>query len=109
MRPEAGRLFEAPAAMLDWIGCQGTRAVAALVVFGIAVPWVGALLKPYVGEAVFVLLCLSFMRVDAEALRGYVRRPGLVIAATAWTSIAVPLLTGIGCLAMGVDVRSPDL
>jgi hypothetical protein len=109
MRPEAGRLFAAPAAMLDWIGRQGTRAVAALVVFGIAVPWVGALLKPYVGEAVFVLLCLSFMRVDAEALRGYLRRPGLVIAATAWTSIAVPVLTGIGCLATEVDVKSPDL
>ncbi len=103
------RLLAAPAAVLSWIGRQGTRAVAALVVIGIALPWVGAVLKPYVGEAVFVLLCLSFMRVDAEALKGYVRRPGLVLAATAWTSLAVPLLTGIGCLAAGVDVRSPDL
>lgn len=102
-------LLAAPAAVLSWIGRQGTRAVAALVVIGIALPWVGAVLKPYVGEAVFVLLCISFMRVDAEALNGYIRRPGLVLAATAWTSLAVPLLTGIGCLAAGVDVRSPEL
>ncbi len=107
MRPEV--LLAAPASMLSWIGRQGTRAVAALVVIGIALPWVGAVLKPFVGEAVFVLLCISFMRVDTEALKGYIRRPGLVLAATAWTSLAVPLLTGIGCLAAGVDVRSPDL
>lgn len=104
-----GRLLGRCAAILGWIGRQGTRAVAALVVIGIAVPWVGAILKPYVAESIFVLLCISFLRVDADALRGYLRRPGLVIAATVWTSFAIPLLVGAGCLAAGVDRRSPDL
>jgi hypothetical protein len=46
----------APAAMLSWLGRQGTRAVAALIVIGIAMPSIGALLKPFVTEAVFVLV-----------------------------------------------------
>jgi BASS family bile acid:Na+ symporter len=37
------------------------------------------------------------------------RRPGIVLAASAWTMIAVPALIGLGCLAAGVDKSSPDL
>ncbi len=102
-------ILSGAAAVLGWIGRQGTRAVAALVVIGIAVPWVGAVLKPFVAESIFVLLCISFLRVDADALKGYLRRPGLVIAATAWTSLAVPLMVGTVCLAVGLDRKSPDL
>src|SRR3981189_249684 len=87
----------------------GTRAIAALVVFGIAVPPLGEMLKPYVAEAIFLLLCISFMRVDVAALRDHLRRPGIVVAASAWTMIAVPALIGIFCLAAGVDKSSPDL
>ena len=94
---------------LVWLGAQGTRAIAALVFIGIAVPPVGELLKPFVTEAIFLLLCLSFMRVDAGALRDHLRRPGLVLAATAWTMFGVPLISGLCCLAAGLDARSPDL
>jgi hypothetical protein len=52
---------------LAWLGSQGTRAIAALVFIGIAVPPLGELLKPYVTEAIFALLCLSFLRVDLSA------------------------------------------
>jgi hypothetical protein len=98
-----------PAAALVWLGNQGTRAITALVFIGIAVPPAGELLKPYVTEAIFLLLCASFVRVDLGKLREYLRRPGLVLAATAWTMLAVPLVFGgIGRLT-GVDVRSPDL
>jgi hypothetical protein len=98
-----------PARALAWLGNQGTRAIAALVFIGIAVPPVGELLKPFVTEAIFLLLCISFMRVDIAALRDHLRRPGVVIAATAWTMLGVPLLSGLGCLATGIDARSPDL
>ena len=83
-----------PVRALTWLGGQGTRAVAALVFLGIALPPVGELLKPFVTEAIFVLLCISFMRVDPGALRDHLRRPGLVLAATAWTILAVPLISG---------------
>jgi hypothetical protein len=72
-----------PVAALVWLGNQGTRAIAALVFIGIAVPPAGELLKPYVTQAVFLLLCASFLRVDLGLLKEYLRRPGLVLAASA--------------------------
>ena len=83
------RILALPVRALSWIGGQGAPAIAALVFIGVAVPPLGELLKPYVTEAIFLLLCISFMRVDLGALRNYLRRPGLVIAATAWTTLAV--------------------
>jgi hypothetical protein len=103
------RVTALPVQLLTWIGSQGTRAIAALVIIGVAVPPLGELLKPYVAEAIFLLLCISFMRVDVAALRNYLRRPGIVIAATAWTTIAVPLIAGTISRAMGVDQHAPDV
>jgi hypothetical protein len=98
-----------PVQALAWLGGQGTRAIAALVFFGIAVPPLGELLKPFVTEAVFVLLCISFMRVDVAALRDHLRRPGIVLAATAWTTLGVPLIIGVSGRAAGLDAHSPGL
>jgi predicted Na+-dependent transporter len=94
---------------LAWLGRQGTRALAALVFIGLAIPPLGEWLKPYVTEAVFLLLCLSFMRVDVAALRGWLRKPALVLAATAWSLIAIPAITGVLGHAAGLDAHSPDL
>jgi len=99
----------APIQALVWLGNQGTRAIAALVFIGIAVPPAGELLKPYVTEAIFLLLCASFLRVDLAMLREYLRRPGLVLAATAWTMLAVPLMSGGIWYVTGLDRTSPDL
>jgi hypothetical protein len=98
-----------PVRALTWLGSQGTRAIAALVFFGIAVPPLGELLKPFVTEAVFLLLCISFMRVDIAGLRDHLRRPGIVLAATAWTTLGVPLIIGVSGRAAGLDAHSPDL
>ena len=45
-----------PVRALAWLGGQGTRAIAALVFIGIAVPPLGEWLKPFVTEAIFLLL-----------------------------------------------------
>ena len=97
------------AAALSWLGRRGPRAVAALVVLGIAMPWIGARLKPFITEAVFLLLCVAFLLVDTAALRLYLRRPTIVFAATAWSSLVIPTLSGASFLASGLDDRSPDL
>ena len=97
------------AAALAWLGRQGTRAIAAVVLIGIVVPPLGALLRPFVTPAIFVLLCIAFLRVDAAALGSYLRRPKLVLAATAWTMLAVPLLFGVICLGLGLETRVPEL
>jgi hypothetical protein len=96
-------------AALAWLGRQGSRAVAAVVFIAIALPPLDALVKPFVTEAIFALLCLAFLRLDMAALAGHLRKPWLVLAATAWTSLVVPTLFGAGCLLAGLDHRSPDL
>src|SRR6266540_1877791 len=102
-------ILNAPAASLAWLGRQGTRAVAALLILGVAVPPLGAILRPYVAEAIFVLLCTAFLRIDAAALRAHLGRPAIVVAAAAWTMLAIPILFGVAGLAIGLDVRAPEL
>jgi hypothetical protein len=99
----------APAAALSWLGRRGTQAVAALVVIGIAVPPIGAVLKPFVTEAIFVLLCVAFLRVDPAAFRGCLARPVIVLAATVWTTAVIPAVFGAGYLVFGLRDYSPDL
>jgi hypothetical protein len=94
---------------LGWLGRQGTRAMAATVFIAIALPPVDALLKPFVTEAIFVLLCIAFLRVDSAMLRGYVRKPALVLTATMWTSLVLPILFAACCLLGGLQVRSSGL
>lgn len=95
--------------ILAWIGRQRTRALAAVVLIGVAVPPLGVLLRPYVTEAVIGLLCIAFLRIDLDAFRSYVRRPGVVIAATVWTSCVMPLLFAVGCWVFDVPGDSPAL
>src|SRR5882672_4158296 len=85
-------VLDAPAAVLSWLGRQGTRAVAALIVIGIAMPSIGALLKPFVTEAVFVLLCIAFLRVDTAAFGSYLGRPMIVLAANGMDVLGDPNL-----------------
>lgn len=109
MYPVLDQTFALPLTILAWIGRQGTRAIAALVFIGLAIPPLGAILKSYVTASIFILLCISFMRLDAEAMRGYLKRPGLIVAATAWTTIVVPLLAGLVSVATGLNTEAPGL
>src|SRR3954468_19423262 len=109
MPPVLQRIFALPLRGLTWLGGQGTRAVAAVVFIALAVPPLGALLRPYVTEAIFVLLCISFMRVDLAALTDHLRRPALVGTATVWTMIAVPVIVGLIVHLTGLTARAPDL
>lgn len=81
-------------AAIAWLGRQGTRALAASVFLGLAVPPLAAYVKPYLGETVFVLLLFSYLRTDPSAFRGYLKSPGLVIVAGLWLMLAVPLIFG---------------
>lgn len=94
---------------LAWIGRQRARALAALILIGILTPLLGAVLRPYVGEAVFVLLVLSFLRTDLRALVGLARRPGLVLAAALWSCIAMPALAILAMAGYGRDAIGDGL
>jgi BASS family bile acid:Na+ symporter len=94
---------------LVWLGRQRGWALAALVIFGICLPPLGAALRPYVGVTVFLLLSLAFLRMDSAAL-GEVRwKPGAALTATAWSTFILPFIAIGGAMAVGFDDVHPIL
>jgi predicted Na+-dependent transporter len=77
--------------VLAWLGRQGTRAIAVSLAIGILFPPLAAFLKPIFGVAVFCLMVLAFLRVDPAALWQVFARPRLVLAASLWIMVAIPL------------------
>ena len=50
---------------------------------------------PVIPLLVILLLCLAFLRVDPKALRAQFGRPQLLLAATVWTMMIVPVLIAV--------------
>jgi BASS family bile acid:Na+ symporter len=103
------RLFHQIARVLDWLGAQGTRAIALSLFVGMALPPLSAVMKPLIPHAVFMLLLVAFIRVDAAAVWGRIRRPWLVIAVVAWMMIALPFATGVLLYGIGIDEWEPGI
>lgn len=96
-------------AVLAWLGRQGTRALAASIFLGLAVPPLAAYVKPHLGETVFVLLLFSYLRTDPTAFGRYLKAPGLTIVAALWVMVAVPLLFGSAYALSGIREAWPAL
>ncbi|MGA7534789.1 MAG: Na+-dependent transporter [Pseudolabrys sp.] len=103
------KLLGVPAAALSLAGRHGTLVAAASVFVGLAIPGLAAACKPYLGEAIVVMLTLAFLRVDPNELFHHFTRPGLVALATLWAMLLVPTVLGIGFLAFGLDQSMPGL
>jgi BASS family bile acid:Na+ symporter len=86
------RAFE----VLAWLGRQGTRAVAASIFIGLAIPPLSEYFKPLVAPSIFMMLTLAFLRVEPTAFRSQFTRDRLLTlgAATLWMMIATPLILG---------------
>jgi hypothetical protein len=98
-----------PAAALSLAGRHGTLLAAAAIFVGLAVAPLSAAVKPYLGEAIIVMLTLAFLRVDPAELRKHYTRPGLIAAATVWVMLIVPAVLGTLFLSLGVDQSMPGL
>ena len=103
------KLLGVPAAALSLAGRHGTLVAAASVFVGLALPGLAVACKPYLGEAIVVMLTLAFLRVDPNELFHHFTRPGLVALATLWAMLLVPTMLGIGFLAFGLDQSMPGL
>jgi BASS family bile acid:Na+ symporter len=103
------RVLDRLAAGLSFLGRHGTHAVAISILLGMALPPLGALIRPIFPQTVFVLLCLAFLRVDPAALRVQLARPALLIAAAAWTMLVVPVLGGLAMAGFRLGEDSPGL
>ncbi len=88
---------------LGWIGHRGTLALSVSVLAGMTLPDLSALARPFLSHAVFVLLVLAFLRVDSAAILARVRRPGIILAAAAWMTIAIPLAVIVGLRLFGLE------
>ena len=93
-----------------WHGSAGKAParVAAVVIIGVAVPPLGVL-KPLLPASVFLLLVLTFLRVDPDAIRVRLARPGLVIGASLWVDAGAAGAADRALLAGRVQDLSPEL
>jgi hypothetical protein len=98
-----------PAAILSLAGRHGTLLAAASIFVGLAAPPLSSAVKPYLGEAIIVMLMLAFLRVDPAELRGHMTRPGLVAASTVWVMLVIPALLGTLFMAADLSARTPGL
>lgn len=102
-------ILQLPGMALAWLGRQGTRALAASIFIGLAMPQLADYVKPYLGLTVFVLLLFSYLRTDLSAFGRIVRAPGLAIAAALWIMVALPLLFGTAYALSGIRETMPAL
>jgi hypothetical protein len=98
-----------PAAVLTSAGRHGTLLAAASIFIGLAVPPLSGAIKPYLGEAIILMLTLAFLRVDPTTLRGYFIRPGLVTASVVWVMIVTPAVLCTLFLSLGIKQSLPGL
>ena len=103
------KLLGAPAAALTLVGRHGTLLAAASIFVGLVAPVLATAFKPYLGEAIVVMLALAFLRVDPVELRHHLTRPGLIAAATVWAMLIVPAVVGIAFRFLGLDQHLPGL
>ena len=103
------KLISAFAAALAVCGRHGTLLAAASIFIGLALPTLAAAFRPHLGETIFVMLTLAFLRVDPVELRRHWTQPGLIAAATVWTMLILPAVLGTLFLAFKLDQIMPGL
>jgi len=103
------QFFRLPAALLSLAGRHGTLLAAASIFIGLAVPPLSAAIKPWLGEAIIVMLTLAFLRVDPVELRRHITRPGLVAASAVWVMIVTPVVLCTLFLSLGIKQSLPGL
>jgi hypothetical protein len=97
------------ARVLRWVGRQGTRGVAVAVLSALLIPGLGETFRPILGEVVFALLTIAFIRLQPTAMRQHLQHPRVAIGACVWTAIAIPLLIGVLCQTFSIDELAPQI
>ncbi|GHB32636.1 Na+-dependent transporter [Pseudovibrio japonicus] len=90
-------------ALLRFLGRSGANAVAISIFLGLFLPGIAEALRGLLTPAIFVLLTLSFIRVDNAAIAHQLTRPLPAVAAMLWQMLVLPMLATLACLAIGLD------
>lgn len=78
--------------VLGFCGGHGPKVLFIGVFLGLAIPDLAALLRPHIGPIVGVLLFLSLLRIEWQAMSGYLRHPFSLIALLVWLLVISPAL-----------------
>ncbi|MFS8182346.1 symporter [Pseudovibrio denitrificans] len=90
-------------ALLRFLGRNGTNAVAISIFLGLFLPGIAEALRILLTPAIFILLTLSFIRVDNAAIAQQLTHPLPAIAAVLWQMLILPLLATLICMTIGLD------
>jgi BASS family bile acid:Na+ symporter len=74
------------------IGGTGARGLALSLAAGLAVPYAGVWLKPWLPLLVGLFVTIAFSRIDLSRARGFLVRPGPFAAALVWLVLSPPLV-----------------
>jgi predicted Na+-dependent transporter len=98
-----------PFSPLGWLGRQRGNAMVALVLISIALPPLGEVLRPFLGVSIVVLLSLAFLRIDVDTFLSHIKKPTLVIGASLWSAVAMPLIIAGLSLSAGLKEHGEGL
>jgi len=94
--------------MLDrtfqWMARHATKLMVLSILVGIGIPPLAAALRPYLAMIVWLILFLAMLQFDWEAVRGYLRRPVLMVLAVGWLVVATPLVLSLAVTSIGLPV-----
>ena len=94
---------------LALIGRYGTQGFIVSLVAGLALPQLAAAAKPFLGVAIFSFVMMTFMRVDAAALKGLIARPARLALSCACLIVVPVLVVGATVSIVGRDALNPGL
>ena len=84
-----------PLRILESLGANGTRVLAAGIFLGLAWPELASWSAPLLAPSVFVLLTVALLRLDWSAVRRQATRPAPSLLLVAWLLILSPALTAV--------------
>ncbi|MBV6656244.1 MAG: sodium:proton symporter [Devosiaceae bacterium] len=97
-----------PIHWLAFIGRHGTVAVAVSLIIGTCLLFLSASFRPWLNEAVLLLLTLAFLRIGFRALGSELKRPWAVLAAVGFAMLVVPALVFQGARLLDLQQSQPD-
>lgn len=86
------RLLMLPLSFLAFLGRHGTLAIALSLLIGTALPFLAASLRPFLDEAILMLLTLAFLRIGFRALGDEFKTPFPVIISVIIALLVLPAL-----------------
>ncbi|MFN3169618.1 MAG: sodium:proton symporter [Hyphomicrobiales bacterium] len=96
-------------APLTFLGRHGTLAIALSLLVGTALPFLSAIMRPFLDEAILTLLTLAFLRIGFRAVGREFKSPLAVIIATIIAMLVMPALAFWIAQAFGFDESHPGL